>query len=30
MAARLLSEDDLSRIGRRMRERRGIGDTGEI
>jgi hemerythrin-like domain-containing protein len=25
MAARLLSEDDLERIGRAMRERRGIG-----
>ena len=30
MAARLLSEDDLTRIGRAMRERRGIGDTSAI
>ena len=29
MAARLLSDDDLTRIGRTMRARRGIGDTGE-
>ena len=28
MAARLLSEDDLARIGRALRERRGIGDNG--
>ena len=28
MAARLLSEDDLARIGRAMRERREIGDNG--
>jgi len=27
MAARLLSDDDLARIGRAMRERRGIGDV---
>lgn len=26
MAARLLSEDDLARVGRAMRERRGIGE----
>ena len=30
MAARLLSEDDLTRIGRAMRERRGIGDASAI
>jgi hemerythrin-like domain-containing protein len=30
MAARLLSEGDLTRIGRAMRERRGIDDTGGI
>ena len=30
MAARLLSDDDLARIGRAMRERRGIADTGGI
>jgi len=30
MVARLLSDDDLTRIGRAMRERRGIGDTGGI
>jgi len=28
MAARLLGEADLARIGRAMRERRGIGDNG--
>jgi hemerythrin-like domain-containing protein len=27
MAARLLSDDDLARIGRAMRERRGIGEV---
>jgi hemerythrin-like domain-containing protein len=27
MAARLLSDDDLARIGRAMRERRGIGEA---
>ncbi len=27
MAARLLSDDDLARVGRAMRERRGIGDV---
>ena len=30
MAARLLSDNDLDRIGRAMLERRGIGDTGGI
>jgi hemerythrin-like domain-containing protein len=30
MAARLLSDDDLDRIGRAMRARRGIGDAGKI
>src|SRR4029079_9743932 len=29
MAARLLSDDDLYRIGRAMAERRGIGETDE-
>jgi hypothetical protein len=27
MLARLLSDDDLARIGRAMRERRGIGEV---